>query len=279
MNRRFRAVGVAAVVGAGTLSTYAPPAHAWRLAWREDFNHVPTRQLTTTCPATTPACLGPNMHAVTGSATDGHGQQRTLQAVRTSKGILTIDARNARPGEGPGRLTGGLVLENGPGRIRGAWEARVKYDPDPSYQATGNALTWPSEGCWPVAGENNFAETLWGMGSSGGVYYFVHAARYPNDLTASCGVQNSIWWQIPAHYRDGRGINPAAWHTYRLEHTTVAGRETVRFQIDGHQTAVWADNRIPHQWRHRLSLQTDTRDLGAPLNTRMLVDYVKVYNP
>jgi hypothetical protein len=208
MNRRALALAactLTATVTAPTAATVAAPA--WKPAAFEGFDHVQPHRYTTICPATIAGCLGPYFHAVSGTVTDGHGQQRSPGNAWASRGVLHVVARPAEPGDGPEPYTGADVVENGDGHGTLAWDVRARYVPDPAGVTWFNVLLWrgPHARCWPVGGETNFAE------SQGGRWlkYFVHAARY-QDPVMSCGVQNSIAWRDPVRWP---AASAAAWST------------------------------------------------------------------
>jgi hypothetical protein len=261
-------------------SVYAPAAGAWRMAWFEGFDHVPTGSLTSTCPASVSGCMGPHMHAVAGSASDGHGQQRALRNAWTNKGLLHVTATPAWPSDGPAPVTGSLVVENGDGHGVAAWEVRARYSGDPTNQIWFNALLWrgPKARCWPVGGETNFAEYGAGM-----LHYFIHAARYPSDLAGSCGVQNSIRWMVPVMWPASSGggvVDGRAWHVYRVERMLSGGVPQLVFKVDSRTTWTVRDSRIPMD-SQILSLQVDYYSQGVPLvgQPEAVFDWARVWVP
>jgi hypothetical protein len=270
---------LACVLALGALSFFAPGASAaFRLAWAEDFS-AQSANLKTGCPGTKPECLGTHVHAVAGRGAD-FTSQRARSAVSVSKGSLWVDARPSWPGEGPAELSTGLALENGAGRVYGAWEVSARYGHDPTGQVIFNALTWPVAGrapggrvfCWPVDGENNFAESMWGGGGLGHLHYFVHGGN-------RCNVSYSFRSNDDVRV-GGAPVDSSQWHVYRLEHTRQAGQEHLRFLVDGVVTWEFSDARIPHVDAMRLSLQADAWHFAgrALPYVSAQFDYVRVYN-
>jgi hypothetical protein len=280
MNRRVVALAactLTATVTAPTAATVAAPA--WKPAAFEGFDHVQPHRYTTICPATIAGCLGPYFHAVSGTVTDGHGQQRSPGNAWASRGVLHVVARPAEPGDGPEPYTGADVVENGDGHGTLAWDVRARYVPDPAGVTWFNVLLWrgPHARCWPVGGETNFAE------SQGGRWlkYFVHAARY-QDPVMSCGVQNSIAWRDPVRWPAASGgglIDASVWHVYRAERWTDRGVPTVVFKVDGRETFRLRDARIPMD-RQIVSFQVDVpagaRPAGMP---EVEVDWARLWVP
>jgi hypothetical protein len=264
-------------------------ADAWTLRFFEGFDHYPpgSHSLTAICPSTTAGCVGPYFHSVSGSLNDSHGQQRSRAAVWSSKGYLNVAARNARPGEGSGPLTGGLLVENGAGHTTYAWEARITFGHDPTSQVNMNMLTWPAPGapCWPVGGENN-NETLWGGGRPAGLFYYIHSrdpsfgAPPRSGTDPACGHSYSMWWphepiRWPAT-SGGAYIDTSQPHIYRFERRWESGVPSLTYKVDNRTTLHVRDARIP-MTPQVVSFQTDTRWFGQPVNTTLRVDWVRLY--
>jgi beta-glucanase (GH16 family) len=138
----------------------------------------------------------------------------------------------------------------------GRYEVRVRTEPDPTGTMSGVVLTWPSNGNWPVAGENNIYETGAAAGSRPVFHSYVHYGRTNRQHEFT-------------HYADA-----TQWHTMTMDWRPNA----IRIYRDGALVWTVTDRRAIPDNPHFLAIQLDAtaeRRLTRPV--RMYVDYVRIW--
>ena len=194
--------------------------------------------------------LAPHWSLYDSAGNGGHGLRRPSAISVDGKGDLVITASMRNGKLVSGGMNARLVQRYG------RYEVRVRTDPDPTGTMSGVVLTWPANGNWPVAGENNIYETGAPAGSRPIFHSYVHYGRTNR--------QHSF-----THDADA-----TQWHTITMDWR----RNAIRFWRDG--VLVWTvtDRRAIPDNPHFLAIQLDAtaqRRLTRPV--RMYVDYVRIW--
>jgi hypothetical protein len=180
----------------------------------------------------------------------GHGLRRPWAISLDGKGHLVVTASMSSGKLVSGGMNAQLV------QTYGRYEVRVKTEPDPTGTMSGVVLTWPANGNWPVAGENNIYETGAATGSRPTFHSYVHYGRTNR--------QHSF-----THYADA-----TQWHTLTMDWR----RNAIRIYRDGALVWTVTDRRAIPDNPHFLAIQLDAtrlRRLTRPV--RMYVDYVRIW--
>jgi beta-glucanase (GH16 family) len=215
---------------------YDPPAPGtWQLVFDDEFGG---------------AHLNPaSWHVYDGPGNGGHGLRRPSAVALNGRGQLVITAR----------MIGGLIVSGGlAARLNqtyGYFEARVRTEPDPTRNLSGEVLTWPESGKWPLDGENDIYETQ----SGGGHRPFRTFIHYGADNQQSYFTHDA---------------NGSQWHVVGMEWDPTQ----ITIYRDG--VPVWklddpgAIARVPHHLCIQLDATSDRPLTGA---VRMYVDYVRIW--
>jgi hypothetical protein len=180
----------------------------------------------------------------------GHGLRRPDAISLDGKGNLVITAS----------MRGGRLVSGGMNarliQTYGRYEVRVRTEPDPTGTMSGVVLTWPANGNWPVAGENNIYETGASAGSRHTFHSYVHYGKSNR--------QHSFTHDADADQ----------WHTITMDWRPNA----IRFWRDGALVWTVTDRRAIPDNPHFLAIQLDAtseRRLTRPV--RMFVDYIRIW--
>ena len=186
----------------------------------------------------------------------GHNNNglRSPIAVTVEDGLLVITAKMIDVDGQPVLHSGAIAHRQN--YMYGKFEFKVKADRDPSGVMSAVVLTWPQSEDWPNDGENDIYET--------------HEANIERDHFTS-----NIMSGLPLNKWSNKSYNIDAteWHTVAMEWQETA----IRIYIDDVLRWRLTDPKDFCHTPHHLCIQLDAFAQEMTGETRMYVDWVKIY--
>ena len=172
---------------------------------------------------------------------------RTLHCTKITAKMIDVDGQPV--------LHSGAIAHR-QNYLYGKFEFRVKADRDPSGVMSAVVLTWPQSEDWPNDGENDIYET--------------HEANIERDHFTS-----NIMSGLPLNKWSNKSYNIDAteWHTVAMEWQETA----IRIYIDDVLRWRLTDPKDFCHTPHHLCIQLDAFAQEMTGETRMYVDWVKIY--
>lgn len=150
--------------------------------------------------------------------------------------------------------SGGMSMKN-QSHLYGRFAARVRFEPDPLHVTNALFMTWPSDGQWPIHGENNIWES--NSGDRTPMMTFIH---YDSD-------NKQKYFAHP-------GSDGTVWNEVQMEWTA----DYIKIWVNGVLSWTMTDQAAIPDWAHHVTLQQDAmRNADPGRSIHAYYDWVKVY--